>query len=97
MRESYIGLVQAARATGKIQTTDPEQAVDIMLATMEGIKLQAHYNPRLCNPESEKAIVQSLQRALGFPDAKTGRSPSPPTSARPTVSTASSHPTNHEK
>jgi hypothetical protein len=68
VKEFYIGLVQAARATGKIQTTDPEQAVDFMLATMEGIKLQAHYNPRLCNPDSEKAIVQSLKRALGFPD-----------------------------
>jgi AcrR family transcriptional regulator len=66
VREFYIGLVQAARATGKIQTTDPEQAVDFMLATMEGIKLQALYDSHLCSPDSEKAIVANLKRSLGF-------------------------------
>ena len=66
VREFYIGLVQAARTTGKLQSTDPEQAVDFMLATMEGIKLQALYDARICSPDSEKAILANLKRSLGF-------------------------------
>jgi AcrR family transcriptional regulator len=70
VREFYIGRVEAARCHGKIRVADAEQAVDFMLATMEGIKLQAHYDARLCRPDSEKAIVANLKRMLGFPESK---------------------------
>jgi AcrR family transcriptional regulator len=70
VREFYIGLEEAARATGKVRTADPEQSVDLMLASMEGIKLQALYDARLCLPRSEKAIVANLKRTLGFIEPK---------------------------
>ena len=70
VREFYVGLVKAAQAAGVIKTDDPEHAVDFMLATMEGIKLQAMYDSKICAKLAEKAIVRSLKRALGFPDAQ---------------------------
>jgi AcrR family transcriptional regulator len=70
VHQFYVGLVKAARLTDGIRTAEAEQAVDFMLATMEGIKLQAHYDTRLCNPKSEKAIVANLTRMLGLTEAK---------------------------
>lgn len=72
VREFYVGLVQAARAAGGLETEDPEHAVDFMLATMEGIKLQALCDPKICAKPAERAIIQSLKRTLGFPDPKPG-------------------------
>ncbi len=66
VRELYLGLVDAARATGRIVPADPAQAVDFMLSTMEGTKLRALYEPHICARKSEEAIVENLQRTLGF-------------------------------
>lgn len=68
VREFYVGLVKAAKAAGGIEADDPDHAVDFMLATMEGIKLQAMYDPKICAKPAEKAIVASLKRTLGFPE-----------------------------
>ena len=68
VRLFYIGLVEAAAATGRIRPKNTAQAVDFMLATMEGIKLQAMFDPQACTPQSEKAIVANLKRTLGFRD-----------------------------
>lgn len=70
VREFYVGLVKAAQAAGGLETDDPEHAVEFMLATMEGIKLQARYDPKICAKAGEKAIVASLKRTLGFPVSK---------------------------
>jgi AcrR family transcriptional regulator len=70
VREFYVGLVKAAQSVGGLETDDAEHAVDFMLATMEGIKLQAMYDPKICGKPAEKAIVQSLKRTLGFPGTK---------------------------
>lgn len=70
VREFYIGLLKAAVAAGGVKAANPEQAVDFMLSAMEGLKLRAQYEPHLCSPESERTIVASLKRSLGFPDSK---------------------------
>jgi AcrR family transcriptional regulator len=70
VREFYVGLVRAAQAAGGLHTDDPEQAVDFMLATMEGIKLQAMYDPKICARPAERAIMRSLKRTLGFAEAR---------------------------
>jgi AcrR family transcriptional regulator len=70
VREFYIGLLKAAVTAGELKVADPEQAVDFMLSAMEGLKLRAQYEPHLCSPESERSIVTSLKRSLGFVDAK---------------------------
>jgi AcrR family transcriptional regulator len=70
VREFYVGLVKAAQATGGIQVADPEHAVGFMLATMEGIKLQAMLAPQMCSPSSEKGVVANLKMTLGFSDRK---------------------------
>jgi AcrR family transcriptional regulator len=67
VRAFYIGLVQAAAATGRISTPRAARAVDFMLATMEGLKLQALYDATLCTRASEAAIVGALKQSLGFP------------------------------
>jgi len=70
VREFYLGLLQAAVAAGELKVTDPGQAVDFMLSAMEGLKLRAQYEPHLCSPRSERAIVASLKRTLGLAEAK---------------------------
>ena len=65
VREFYIGLLEAARAAGRIKTPDPQQAVDFLLAAMEGIKLQALFDPQLCSRHAEKQICEQLMRTLG--------------------------------
>jgi len=70
VREFYIGLVKAAVAAGELKVADPEGAVDFMLSAMEGLKLRAQYEPHLCSPESERSIVVSLKRSLGFANSR---------------------------
>ena len=70
VREFYVGLVRTAMAAGGLHTPDPERAVEFMLATMEGVKLQAMYNTKICSEASAKAILANLKRTLGFPASK---------------------------
>jgi hypothetical protein len=60
-------LVNAAVDGGGIGPLDPPRAVDFMLATMEGIKVQAICELDSCQPGEAKAIVANLKRTLGFP------------------------------
>ncbi|HRZ36745.1 MAG TPA: TetR/AcrR family transcriptional regulator [Candidatus Paceibacterota bacterium] len=62
----YIGLVKAASLAGAVQTNDPEQAVNLMLATMEGIKLRALFEPEICSSEHELRVLRGLERILGM-------------------------------
>jgi len=66
VRAFYIGLVRAAALAGVVRVADPEQAVNLMLATMEGIKLRALFEPEICAPAEEERILAGLKEILGF-------------------------------
>jgi len=66
VREFYIGLVRAAALAGRMQATDPEPAVNLMLAAMEGIKLRALFEPEICSTHEEAKVVAGLKEILGF-------------------------------
>jgi len=65
VRETYVGLVQAAKAAGKLDVDDPRRATDLMLATMEGIKQRASFEPEISDPAEQQAIVADLLGILG--------------------------------
>lgn len=67
VRETYIGMVQAAKAAGELDVDNPRQAVDLMLATMEGIKQRASFEPEIADPKEQQAIVEDLLAMLGIP------------------------------
>lgn len=69
VREFYIGLVKAAASAGKIQVTDPEHAVNMMLAAMEGVKLRALFEPEICSAQEEAKILAGLREILGYKSA----------------------------
>ncbi|MCX8108368.1 MAG: TetR/AcrR family transcriptional regulator [Verrucomicrobiae bacterium] len=66
VREFYIGLVKAASLAGAVHVTDPEHAVNLMLAAMEGIKLRALFEPGICSPAEEARTLAGLKEILGF-------------------------------
>lgn len=65
-REFLLGLVEAARLTGQLDTPSPERAVDLILETMEGIKLRALFEPGICSPAVEKQLLSELMDVLRF-------------------------------
>lgn len=65
VREFYVGLVEDARAAGRVRTNDAERDVGLMLSAMEGFKLRALFEPGLCAPESERIIGDELLGILG--------------------------------
>ncbi|MCX7866097.1 MAG: TetR/AcrR family transcriptional regulator [Limisphaera sp.] len=73
VREFYIGLVRAAAVAGAVHVADAEQAVNLMLAAMEGIKLRALFEPEICSPTEEERLVEGLKEILGFPAPKPSR------------------------
>jgi AcrR family transcriptional regulator len=75
VREFFIGLVQAALLNHQIVADDPELAVNTMLATMEGIKLRALFEPHICAATEEGKILASLESILGFPLPAPGAKP----------------------
>lgn len=67
VRAFYIGLVKAATLAGALRVGDPEQAVNLMLAAMEGIKLRALFEPDICSPAEEVRVREGLREILGLP------------------------------
>jgi len=63
VREYYIGLVLAAKRTGKVTTPDPRRAVDLMLACFEGIKQRASFEPTIL-AEKEQVCQELMQVVL---------------------------------
>lgn len=59
-REVFVGLIQAANNQGQLQVDDPRRAVDWMLATIEGIKQRATFDPAICTPDECDAMVNGL-------------------------------------
>lgn len=64
VRELKIGLVQAAQQQGQLPPLDAREAVDWLLAAIEGIKQRASFEPELCTPDSRERIVAGLLRIL---------------------------------
>jgi AcrR family transcriptional regulator len=66
VRAFYVGLVKAASLAGAIDAKDPVQAVNLMLAAMEGVKFRALFEPEICSPDEEGRLVEGLKEILGF-------------------------------
>ena len=71
VRELYVGLVRAAHATGQLRVADPRRAVDWMLATVEGIKQRASFEPEICTPDERETMVKGLLRIVSEIDVST--------------------------
>ena len=66
VREMYVGLLQTAQATGQLHGADPRQAVDLMLAAIEGVKMRAAFEPHISDTREQHAIVEGLLRILAL-------------------------------
>jgi AcrR family transcriptional regulator len=66
VRAFYVGLVRAAALTGEVEVKDPVQAVNLMLSTMEGVKLRALFEPEICSPDEEARLLEGLKKIIGF-------------------------------
>ncbi len=64
VRELFIGLVQAANIRGQLNVADVRTAVDWMLATIEGIKQRASFEPEICTPGQREILVRGLVRIV---------------------------------
>lgn len=68
VREIYIGLLTAVKATEQSSVDDPRAAVDLMLAAIEGVKLRAVYEPEISSAREQQGIVEGLMAILVPPD-----------------------------
>ena len=64
VRELYVGLVRAACNEGKLDVADPRSTADWMLATFEGIKHRASFEPQMCIPAERDALVDGFMQIL---------------------------------
>ena len=62
-------LVARAITAGELDGVVVEDAVDIMLCAMEGIKQQALFEPQICSRSSEARICRQLLQIIGRPVA----------------------------
>lgn len=66
VKSFYITLLQESMASGELAAGDPELAVDLMLAAMEGYKLRALFEPELCARNTEHRIAGELLKIVGI-------------------------------
>jgi hypothetical protein len=66
VRAFYLALFQEAREAGGIAGTVPEERIDLMLATMEGYKSRALFEPELCADRAEARIARELLEIVGL-------------------------------
>jgi len=64
VRELYVGLVQAAYNAGSLRIADPRRTTEWMLATFEGMKHRASFQPQMCTTVERDAIVEGLMQML---------------------------------
>ena len=62
--EKYSDLVENANDAGCIEAKQPSEAVDLMLSTVEGIRLRAVFEPEICKKDGVKGFVESLLKIL---------------------------------
>lgn len=65
-RELFVGLVQAACDEGQLEVANPRRAVDWMLATLEGIKQRAAFEPEICTPDERELTIRSLLQMVSL-------------------------------
>jgi AcrR family transcriptional regulator len=70
VREMYVGLVLAVHAARGSDGSQARPAVDLMLATIEGVKMRAALEPHLCDAGEQRTIVDGLLRML-LPELQT--------------------------
>jgi AcrR family transcriptional regulator len=68
VKSFYVRLLQETMASGAVAPANPEPAVDLMLAAMEGYKLRALFEPELCAPSAEQRIGDELLEIIGIRD-----------------------------
>ncbi len=66
VKSFYVSLLKDAMAHGDVPPGDPEVAVDLMLSAMEGYKLRALFEPRLCARSAERRIAGVLLGIVGI-------------------------------
>ncbi len=64
VREIFVGLVSGARLNLPPSSRGTTHLVNLMLDTMEGIKLRALFEPSLCSIQGEKEIIADLLEIL---------------------------------
>lgn len=64
VRELYAGLVRAAVNAGRIAAVDPHRTADWMLASFEGIKHRASFQPQICTAQERDALVEGFMQIL---------------------------------
>jgi AcrR family transcriptional regulator len=64
VREFYIVMVNAAKTNNQLKTKDARLAVDMMLASMEGIKQRALFEPHICTKAEGIAISDALMKVI---------------------------------
>ncbi len=72
VRELYIGLVEAIRASGQTTAPHPRTAVDLMLAALEGVKIRAVYEPHIASETEQRVLVEGLLAILLDPGTNIG-------------------------
>ena len=68
VKSFYISLLQQAMANREVAAGDAEAAVDLMLSAMEGYKLRALFEPKLCECGAERRIAEELLGIVGIRD-----------------------------
>lgn len=71
VRELYAGLILAAVKSGQLGNLEPRRMADWVLATFEGIKHRASFQPQMCTPAERDMLVDSFMQTL---QALAGRS-----------------------
>lgn len=64
VRALYAGLIRAAVKTGQLGALEPSRTADWVLATFEGIKHRASFQPQMCTPAERDQLVESFMRTL---------------------------------
>lgn len=64
VHELFAGLVRAATNEGQLHVPDPGRTADWMLATFEGIKHRASFQPQICTPAERDALVEGFMQIL---------------------------------
>jgi len=64
VRELFIRLVRSAVDAGQTHVSDPRASVNWMLATIEGIKQRAAFEPEICTPSERESIVAGLLKIV---------------------------------
>jgi AcrR family transcriptional regulator len=70
VRGFYLALFREARVAGGIAAALPEDRIDLMLATMEGYKSRALFEPELCARRAEVRIARELLEIVGLAVSK---------------------------